>query len=65
MKFIEQHNDWRHTFLNNTYFMFSWIFWVIVLGTLLFLNFQGGLFEYDAYEKADLMKYGFYPVVIW
>jgi len=29
LKFIEQHNDWRYTLLNNTYFMLSWIFWVV------------------------------------
>ena len=30
-KFIEQHNDWRHTLLNTNYFILSWVFGVIVL----------------------------------
>ena len=65
LKFIEQHNDWRYTLLNNTYFILSWIFWVVALAVLLFLNFKGWFFVYDSYEKADLMMYGFYPIVIW
>lgn len=64
-KFIEQHNDWRSTLLNTNYFILSWVFGVLVLWFLLFLNFKGWFFEYDTYAKADLMRYGFYPIIIW
>ena len=64
-RFIEQNNDWRYTFFNTNYFVISWILWVIVLWILLFLNFKGWFFIYDTYAKADLMRYGFYPIIIW
>ncbi len=65
LRFIDNHSDWKYTFLNSTYFMYSWIFWIIGLSTLLFLNFKWWFFVYDTYAKTDLMTYGFYPVVIW
>ena len=64
-KFIEQHNNWRSTFLNTNYFIISWVLGVLVLWFLLFLNLKGWFFEYDTYAKADLMRYGFYPIIIW
>ena len=65
LRFIEQHNDWKYTFLGSSYFMLSWIIWVALLWVLLFLNFQWGFFVYDSYTKTDLMTYGFYPILIW